>query len=198
VAVVVDLSPVGPDDSSAEPEPTPAARLLLDCFGRIASSVQQAIDGLGPDQLASRPTTSANSIAWLVWHLTRIQDDHVADAFGHEQAWTAQGWVDRFGLAFDASATGYDHSSDEVGAVQVDGSLLGEYHGDVYRRTQRCLYGLRDQDLERVVDESWDPPVTLGVRLVSVVNDDLQHVGQAAYIRGLLSEDRQASESHSH
>ncbi len=46
--------------------------------------------------------------------------------------------------------------------------------------------GLQPADLDVVVDERWDPPVTLGVRLVSVVNEVNQHVGQAAYVRGLL------------
>src|SRR5580658_6439129 len=99
LAPMVDLAPVGPDDDvTGEPEPTAAARLLLDGFDRIAASVEQTIDGLDADQLATRPARSANSIAWLVWHLTRIQDDHLADAFGHEQVWTAEGWKDRFGL----------------------------------------------------------------------------------------------------
>jgi uncharacterized damage-inducible protein DinB len=190
LAPMVDLAPVGPDDDvTGGPEPTPAAKLLLDAFDRIAGSVEQVLDGLDADQLTARPAPSANSIAWLVWHLTRIQDDHLAGAFGHEQVWTAQGWEARFGLPFDTAATGYSHSSDEVGAVRADGSLLGEYHRAVHDRTQRVLRGLQDRNLDRVVDESWDPPVTLGVRLVSVVTDDLQHVGQAAYIKGLLEED---------
>ena len=190
LAPMVDLAPVGPDDGgSGEPEPTSAARLLLDGFDRIAASVEQAVDGLDAAQLAARPAPSANSIAWLVWHLTRIQDDHLADAFGHEQVWTAEGWEDRFGLPFDTAATGYSHSSDEVGAVRVDGSLLVDYHRAVHNRTQRALRRLKDRDLDRVVDESWDPPVTLGVRLVSVVTDDLEHAGQAAYVKGLLGED---------
>jgi hypothetical protein len=187
LAAVMDLAPVGPDgDVTGEPEPTPAARLLLDAFDRIAASVVQTVDGLDADQLATRPAPSANSIAWLIWHLTRIQDDHLADAFGHEQVWTAEGWEDRFGLSFDSAATGYQHSSDQVGAVRVDGSLLVDYHRAVHHRTQRALGRLEDGDLDRVVDEAWDPPVTLGVRLVSVVTDDLEHAGQAAYVKGLL------------
>jgi uncharacterized damage-inducible protein DinB len=173
---MVDLAPVGPDDDvSGQSEPTPAARLLLDCFERIASSVEDAIDGLEPEQLAARPTASANSIAWLVWHLTRIQDDHLAGAFGHEQVWTSEAWDERFGLPFEPAATGYNHSTEEVGAVRVDRTLLGGYHRAVHERTKRALRRLQDHDLERVVDESWEPPVTLAVRLVSVVADDLEH-----------------------
>jgi hypothetical protein len=48
------------------------------------------------------------------------------------------------------------------------------------------LAGLPDGELDRVVDRRWDPPVTMGVRLISIADDCLQHVGQASYLRGLL------------
>jgi uncharacterized damage-inducible protein DinB len=164
------------------------ADLLADAFGRVRYEVHQCVDNLGPDDLAYRPDGAANSIAWLIWHLTRIQDDHVADVAGTEQVWTADGWADRFDLPFLASATGYGHGSAEVAAVQPkSGEVLTAYHDAVYQRTLRYLPGLTDQDLDRVVDKSWDPPVTLGVRLISVISDDLQHVGQAQYLRGLLT-----------
>ena len=57
----------------------------------------------------------------------------------------------------------------------------------MHARTVAHLAGLSEADLDRVVDERWDPPVTLGVRLVSVISDDLQHAGQAAYLRGLVT-----------
>jgi uncharacterized damage-inducible protein DinB len=164
------------------------ADVLADSFGRVHYEVHQCLDGLAPGELAYRPDGAANSIAWLIWHLTRIQDDHVAHVAGTEQVWLADGWFDRFGLPFLATATGYGHGSGEVAAVQVKSAeLLTGYHDAVYQRTLRYLPGLTDQDLDRVVDTSWDPPVTLGVRLISVISDDLQHVGQAAYLRGLLA-----------
>jgi uncharacterized damage-inducible protein DinB len=149
--------------------------LLVEEFGRIRGVVLGAVRGLSTDQLAFRPDERCNSIAWLVWHLTRIQDDHVADVAGTQQAWTAEGWADRFGLPFPVAETGYGHSSAEVG-----------YHEAVCGHTVEYVRGLAEADLDRVVDEHWDPPVTLGVRLVSVVSDDLQHGGQAAYVRGML------------
>jgi uncharacterized damage-inducible protein DinB len=164
-----------------------SAELLLDAFGRIREVVHRVVDGLTPEQLAFRVDPEANSIAWLVWHLTRIQDDHVADVAGAEQVWTSQGWAERFGLPFDPRATGYGHRADEVAAVQVEsGELLAGYHDAVHQQTIRYVEGLGDADLDRVVDRSWDPPVTLGVRLVSVIADDLQHAGQAAFVRGVL------------
>lgn len=162
------------------------ADLLADAFGRIREVVHDAVDGLSPDQLSLRPAARANSIAWLIWHLTRVQDDHIADAAKIGQVWMAGGWAARFGLPFDEADTGYGHGAVEVAALQVDsGELLTSYHDAVYQQTLDYIGGLADADLDRVVDERWDPPVTLGVRLVSVISDDLQHVGQAAYLRGL-------------
>jgi Protein of unknown function (DUF664) len=160
--------------------------LLAEAFGRIHHVVLGAVRGLTEEQLAFRPEGHGNSIAWLVWHLTRIQDDHVADVAGKEQAWTAEGWADRFGLPFPPGETGYGHGTAEVAAVRVPADLLVGYYEAVHGRTLKYVRGLGEADLDRVVDEHWDPPVTLGVRLVSVISDDLQHGGQAAYVRGLL------------
>ncbi|MFC5750448.1 mycothiol transferase [Actinomadura rugatobispora] len=164
-----------------------SADLLVDAFGRIREIVHRAVGGLTPEQLAHRVNGEANSIAWLVWHLTRIQDDHIAEAAAVPQVWTAKGWDERFGLPFGPAQTGYGHSSEQVEAVRVDSwELLTGYHDAVHEQTVAYVETLGDADLERIVDRSWDPPVTLGVRLVSVVSDDLQHAGQAGFIRGLL------------
>ncbi len=163
------------------------AELLTDAFTRIREGVARAVDELTVAELTHRPEPGANSIAWLVWHLARVQDDHVAEIAGHEQVWTADGFVDRFGLPFEPSATGYGQTGDEVSAVRVESDLLAAYVAAVTERTIAYVATLGPEDLDRVVDERWDPPVTLGVRLVSVLGDDLQHLGQASYLRGLLT-----------
>ncbi|MGH2807455.1 MAG: mycothiol transferase [Actinomycetota bacterium] len=165
--------------------------VLTDAFGRIRGIVDRVVAGLTPEQLSFRVSPEANSIAWLIWHLTRVQDDHVADAAGTEQLWTSGGWAERFALPLDPGDTGYGHSAAQVGSVAVrSGDLLTGYHDAVHDETQRFVGGLSDEDLDRIVDESWDPPVSLGVRLVSVIGDDLQHAGQAGYVRGLLPDTR--------
>ncbi|MFF4805002.1 DUF664 domain-containing protein [Streptomyces sp. NPDC001351] len=164
-----------------------AKDILIDGFNRIQEEVHAAVEGLGPDDLNARPYKAGNSIAWLVWHLTRVQDDHVADAFGLDQVWLAQEWEKRFGLDLPRRDTGYGHSPAKVAKVRVDsGDLLTGYYDAVHEQSLGALRELAAKDLERIVDENWDPPVTLGVRLVSVLSDDLQHIGQAAYVRGLL------------
>jgi hypothetical protein len=134
-----------------------SADLLVDALGRIRSVVHHAIDGLTPDQLAFRIHGEANSIAWLVWHLTRIQDDHIAAAAQVGQVWTSRGWAERFRLPFDPGATGYGHRSADVAAVRVkSGELLTGYYDAVHEQTVRFVQRLGDDDLARIVDRSWD------------------------------------------
>ena len=164
-----------------------STEVLLDAFGRVHDVVHRAVDGFPAEQLDARLDSDANSIAWLVWHLTRIQDDQVAAAAGLEQVWLGRGWADRFGLPFDRTATGYGHGTEHVAAVKVrSGELLTGYYDETHEQTIRYVAGLGDTDLDRIVDTAWDPPVTLGVRLVSVIQDCLEHGGQAAFIRGVL------------
>jgi hypothetical protein len=160
--------------------------VLTDAFGRVVENAVSVVDGLSEDELASRPAPEANSIAWLVWHAARVQDSHVADVAGLEQVWDAQQFVDTFDLPIGRADTGYGHSSEQVGKVRASAELLTSYFKAVHDQTIQYLREIGEEDLDRVVDERWDPPVTLGVRLVSVVDDDAQHVGQAAYARGLL------------
>jgi uncharacterized damage-inducible protein DinB len=172
---------------------TASIDLLEDAFTRIRDTVRRAVGNLDDDALTARIDPEANTIAWLVWHLTRVQDDHVAEVAGTSQVWTSGGWESRFGLPFAPDATGYAQSPAEVAQVAGPGvtaeSLVG-YHEAAYAATVSYLRSLAGPDagaaLDRVVDENWDPPVTLAVRLVSVISDDLQHAGQASFVRGVL------------
>jgi len=160
--------------------------LLRDAFERVHETLPEAVADLSVEELLWRPDPDANSVAWLVWHLTRVQDDHLAGVGEVEQVWTTAGWADRFGLPYPDEALGYGQSSEDVGAfVLPDARLLTGYHEAVHALTLRVVDELDEAGLERVVDRRWDPPVTAAVRLVSVVNDTMQHVGQAAYVRGM-------------
>ena len=162
------------------------SELLADALGRVREQMPDVVAGLSDDDLAWRPDPGANSIAWTVWHLSRIEDDHVAGVAGTEQVWVAEGWADRFGLPFDVGEHGYSMSTGDVGKVRVSGELLAGYYDAVAARSAAYVATVQPDDLDRVVDEAWDPPVTLGVRLVSVVNEVNAHLGQAQYVRGLL------------
>jgi len=161
---------------------------LVELYGRLPDLVHAAVDDLDERQLATPPGDGVNTIAWLVWHLTRVQDHHVSELMEAEQVYLDGGWAERFGLAADPDDIGYGHDADEVAAVRPDGpDALTGYYDAVWARTRAYLAGLGPADLDRVVDRRWDPPVTLAVRLVSIADDDIQHAGQAAYLKGLLA-----------
>ena len=161
--------------------------LLNELYGRIQPLAQRSVAGLDGDQLARSPTPGTNSIGWLIWHLARVQDHHVSEILDGEQRWVADGWADRFGLPADPADIGYGHDADQMAAVQPGGpEILLDYLAVVQGRTMNLLEELTAPDLDRIVDRRWDPPVRLGVRLVSIADDSLQHLGQACYLRGLF------------
>ena len=162
-----------------------AIDLLLESYGRISDLVHQTIVGASVDTLTYRTDADANTIAWLVWHLTRVQDDHLAHLAGTEQAYTRDGWAARFALPFSDDAIGYGQSSDDVVAVRPDAALLAGYFDAVNSDSMAYLGALTEADLAEVIDRRWSPPVTRAARLVSVLADVLQHVGQAAFVRGI-------------
>ncbi|MCL1869361.1 MAG: DinB family protein [Promicromonosporaceae bacterium] len=164
-----------------------SSELLLDAFGRLPGIVDRVLADADDALLAFRPDPAANTIAWLVWHAARGIDSQVSDVAGTEQVWTAEGWADKLALPFPVSATGYGQSADEVAQVRASAALLGGYFAAVHAATTTYVRTLTDADLDRVVDTRWDPPVTLGVRLVSVLGDATQHAGQAAYVRGVFT-----------
>jgi len=163
------------------------AAVYLELFGRIGPLAEEAVAGLDAEQLARSPGPGRNTIAWLIWHMARVQDHHVSELIDEEQLWVTGGWASRIGLPPDPLDTGYGHTAEQVAGVRPpDGQALIDYLEAVNARSVRFLESLTDADLDRVVDRRWDPPVTLGVRLVSISDDGLQHAGQAAYVRGLL------------
>jgi len=162
--------------------------LLIDGYGRVSQALEEALQGMTQDDLNQLPHPDCNSMGWLAWHLTRVQDDHIADLMGVKQLWVSEGWHARFGRAASEDDIGWGHSSKEVAEFNSpDAETLLEYHHAVLERTKRYLRSLSASDLDRELNEPWYQPLpTVGVRLISILADDLQHVGQIAYVRGLL------------
>jgi hypothetical protein len=163
-----------------------ASEILIDAYTRIQELVHRSAEGLTKEQLAYRPEEGSNSIVWLIWHLTRIQDGHLAGATGNEEAWVSDGWAEKFGMDADTSINGQGDGPDEVEALNADAELLLGYHEAVVDRTCGYLTGVDAAELDRIIDRSYDPPVTVGVRLVSVISDNTQHAGQARYLNGMI------------
>ena len=164
---------------------TAAQEILRDSFTRLIEHVDDLTDGLTDDRATYRPTPAGNSIAWLIWHSARVQDLQICAITKTEDVWTRDGWVDRFGLDLPRNDTGYGHSPEDVAKVKAPVELLSGYYHAVHDMTLHFVKGLSDEDLERVVDRGWNPPVTAAARIVSIIDDCAQHLGQAAYLRGI-------------
>src|ERR1700754_2321385 len=159
--------------------------LLRDAFTRLIEHVDDLTDGLTDELAFFRPTAGANSIAWLIWHSARQQDLQLCGIAGVEQVWTRDGWNDRLGLDLGGNDHGYGHNPDDVAKVRVPADLLAGYYHAVHKVTLEYIASVTTEELNRVVDTNWNPPVTASVRLVSIIDDSAQHLGQAAYIRGI-------------
>ena len=162
--------------------------LVADGLGRVQTILHRVVDGLTLEQLLYQPKERCNSIAWLAWHLTRVQDHHLSDLAGIPQTWVDEGWHAVFNMAPDPTNTGGGHTPEEVAAFRTpDGAALLGYHDAVCRRSKAYLDTLSPADLDVEINEpQYQPLPTVGVRLVSVISDNTQHAGQAAYLRGML------------
>ena len=163
------------------------SELIAELFSRVHGHVHGVLDGLATEDLYAVPEPGSNPIGWLLWHLTRVQDMHIAEILEQDQVWQEPGWSaplrprprpGQRGLR-PLPRAGRGRAAREPEAIR-------DYYAEVEERTKTLVAALTAESLDRVVDTRWDPPVTLGVRLVSIADDDIQHAGQAAYVKGLL------------
>ncbi len=164
-------------------------QLVIGLFLRILEELETVLEGLTVEDLNQRPSPDGNSIGWLAWHLTRSHDRNTSELMGEEQLWTRDGWYARFDRNADPAETGFGHSTEEVSAFRSpEGRVVLEYHRAVVERAKEYVGGsLSENELDR---EAYSPTLgtthSVGRRLVGIIREGFQHVGQAAYVRGLL------------
>lgn len=164
-----------------------ATHILIDAAGRPLEAARRLQGELDGRTLTTRLQENDNSISWLLWHTAREIDGQVADLSGAAEVWSAAGFRDRFGLGAVGDGIGYGHTPEEARSIQIeDASLLLEYLEAATRSLTEYVQTLDPAGLGGVIDDSWDPPVTRGARLVSIIDDAAQHIGQAAFIVGAL------------
>ena len=161
--------------------------LLADCYGRVLEFLENVLKGLTEDELNWQPSGDCNSIGWLTWHLTRQHDAQVASLMGEDQLWIKEDWHAKFDRAPDPQDIGFGHTLEQVTAFKSpDVQILLNYHSAVLERSKKYFLTLSITDLDRQLDEPWFKPLpTVGVRLISILEDSMLHAGQAAYVRGL-------------
>jgi hypothetical protein len=162
-----------------------ARELLRDSFTRLIEHVDAITDGLSDDALTYQPSPDANSIAWLLWHSARVQDAQLCDIAGTEQVWMRDGWAERFNLDLPKDSHGYGHTPEQAAKVRAPVELLAGYYHAVHQMTLEFVASVTPEELARIVDRRWTPAVTASARIVSIIDDCAQHLGSAAYIRGI-------------
>ena len=164
-------------------------QLIMDIFDRIAEQLEEVLEGLTPDELNRQPASDANTIGWLTWHLTRSHDRNMSEIVGKEQLWIEDKWYARFNRAPDPAETGFGHSSEAVAVFRApDGKTVLEYHRAILERIKDYIINtLSETELDReVYSPTFRNTNTVRRRLLSVISDGFQHLGQAAYVRGLI------------
>lgn len=164
-----------------------AAGLVVDALGRVRDMVHDALKDLSAEELLSPPKPH---IAWLVWHLARVQDANFSALMDQPQLWIADRWHARFGMPPEPRDYGSGHRQTraQVDAFRItDKDLLLRYLDAVFAQTKRYLSTVANDDLNRVLNEpQYQPRPTLSVRLASVINCNTRHAGQIEYLRGLI------------
>ena len=161
--------------------------LLIDGYGRIQDFLKQVLDGLTQDDLDWQPKTDCNSIGWLAWHLTRQHDAQISSLMGEEQLWISEKWYAKINRPDDPGDIGFGHTPEQIAAFKSPNTkILLDYHRAVLDRSKRYFLTLSNTDLDRELNEPrFQPLPTVGVRLISIMDDAMIHAGQAAYVRGL-------------
>ncbi len=161
------------------------AEFITGIFTRISQVLETALDGLTENEINQQPTPECNSIGWMAWHLTRVQDRFIAMLSNNEQVWITEKWYEKFGREADAKDIGYGHRPEDLANFKVpDTKTLSDYHHAVLEKTRQYTNKLSHEELDRVIDDSRAPTVAL--RLTAFISDNLQHAGQVAYLRGWL------------
>ncbi|MBW2000569.1 MAG: DinB family protein, partial [Deltaproteobacteria bacterium] len=156
--------------------------LIAAVFENMSMVWERVLDGLNEEELNHQSAPDSNSIGWLAWHSARGQDRAVAGLTGEEQIWIKEQWYTRFNRPPDPTDFGLGHTPEDLAAFKspdVD-TLLG-YQRAVFGEAKRCLENLSESDLDRKLDHPVFP--TVGARIIALISDNLQHAGQAGYVR---------------
>lgn len=162
-----------------------AQELIINIFERISQELDKALNGLTQEDVNKQPSHDTNSIGWLMWHLTRYQDKSIKDLLGEEQLWISDKWHIKFNRTADPQDLGGGHTPEDLAAFKSpDVQVLLSYHHAVLEQTRKYVGKLSEAELDRKLDNPRWP--TVGARLEGLISDNYQHVGQIAYVRGLL------------
>lgn len=158
---------------------------LKECF----EDLETALDGLSDDEINWRPTLESNNIDWLVWHMARVEDNWMNIRVKQtESLWDRQGWAQKIGV--QESGNGWGQDAEKIRSMpKMDIHLLMQYYSDVRDETSQYFESMQKADLDKIVHHpSGDPSLdwTYSQVLGHLICEEAQHLGQIAYIRGMI------------
>ncbi len=163
-----------------------ASAFFKQTLSRAEGTLHRALDGLTTEELRNQPAgADSNPIGWLMWHLARVQDYWLSNVQGVPTEWESSGWADRFGGDPDPRSfkpeTVHTFDAPDVATLQA-------YYAAVRKRTDAYVDTLSPEDFDRELPPMAPgrPAMTVGAVLSLILDDNTQHMGQVAYLRGLL------------
>jgi uncharacterized damage-inducible protein DinB len=162
---------------------------VLSALERNWEMVDATLAGMDDAILARRPTDQCNSIAWLLWHMTRVVDTFVHTRLQVQpQVWIRDGWYAKFGMDPDPDNRGVGWTATQVAQwVPPAKDVQAGYYEAIKQATRAYLATLSDTDLEvRRVIPPVPEPRTVAAALGQMTWDNVAHGGQIAYLRGLF------------
>jgi len=147
--------------------------------------IHQSTDGLTDEQLYYRPSSDTNSIAWLIWHLSRWRDKISAAVVGEPQVWASEGWAQRFDI--DPDRTGLGDTLEQVAAFRVERDLLLGYASAAHNAIVERVSRMTAEQFEKEIEYSPGSSRPAWRALVSVMGDSSEHTGQINYLRGMIT-----------
>lgn len=169
-----------------------SGEFITGLFERIVQVLETALEGLNEEEINRQPDPACNSIGWLVWHLTRVQDMFISRLTDKEQVWITGKWYEKFGREANPRDAGYGHTPEDLAGFKApDVKTLMDYHQATLEKTRQYTGKLTGEELSREIDDPRTPVVA--ARLTAFISDNLQHAGQAAYLRGWIKSQNQTS-----
>jgi uncharacterized damage-inducible protein DinB len=148
-------------------------------------ALQRTIEGLTPDEMRWQPTPHTNHIAWLVWHLARVEDRWVSRLRQAPEVWNDEGWANRFRM--DPESNGFGQTMEEVRAMpEIALQDLMAYFDAVRVVTRHYLEQATDADLAQTYPHPRFGECTGAWIVGHILVEESQHVGQVALIRGMV------------
>jgi hypothetical protein len=111
--------------------------------------------GLTEEDIRQIPSDGEHSIAWIYWHMTRIEDVTMNMLIsGTPQLLDQDDWLIRLGLAYRDTGNAMDHIQIATLSVEINITALHAYRITVGRKTREIVNHIQPNEFNIMVDAS--------------------------------------------